>query len=181
MRKTACPCSLCTKIKNNVFVGFASFSATARWPVHALCIMTLQLAVSTQFMLSTVLQRGGKLHAPGFLPVWTPVLNWREQGAAAYAPCFLLSLRRPCLSGLDISNPARGCGLDRANPDWGTQRRGLDAARSSQSPRAWIAVPTCPCNLHCWLIWMFRGSSGAHQETKRIYSRGFSSFSILSG
>ena len=49
---------------------------------------------------------------------------------------------------LYISNPARRCGLDRANPDRGAQRRGLDAARSSPNPRAWIAVPTCPCNLH---------------------------------
>ena len=47
-----------------------------------------------------------------------------------------------------ISNPARGCGLHRANPDRGAQRRGLDAARSSPNPRAWIAVPTCPCNFH---------------------------------
>ena len=29
--------------------------------------------------------------------------------------------------GVDISNQARGCGLDRANPDRGAQRRGLDA------------------------------------------------------
>ena len=51
--------------------------------------------------------------------------------------------------GLYISNPARGCGLDRENPDRGAQRRGLDAARSSPNPRAWIAVPTCPCSLQC--------------------------------
>ena len=137
-----------------------------------------------------------------------------------------------------ISNPAWGCGQDRANPDRGVQRLGLDAARSSPNPRAWpknVAVPTRPCNLHCWLIWMFstrrqtvvktnvsplglhqrlarrwwspkgetfvlttvyllvlnivlskliwmlQESSGAHQETKRIDSRGFPSFSILSG
>ena len=44
---------------------------------------------------------------------------------------------------MEISNPARGCGLDRANPDRGAQRRGLDATRSSPNPRAWIAPATC--------------------------------------
>ena len=79
--------------------------------------------------------------------------------------------------GWYISNPARGCGLDRANPD----RGGLVAARSTPNPRAWIALPTWNCNLHGWLIWILQGSSDAHQETVRIDSRGFPSFSILSG
>ena len=43
-----------------------------------------------------------------------------------------------------ISNPAWGCGPDRANPDRGAQRRGQNAAWFRPKYECWIAIPTCP-------------------------------------
>ena len=44
----------------------------------------------------------------------------------------------------EISNSARGCGPDQANPDRGAQRRGQGAAWFRPIYECWIAVPTCP-------------------------------------
>ena len=44
----------------------------------------------------------------------------------------------------NISNPAWGCGPDRANPDRGAQGWGQDAGWFRLKYECWIVVPTCP-------------------------------------
>ena len=62
-----------------------------------------------------------------------------------------ISMERSVHGGVHCENctakachPAWGCGPDRANPDWGAQRRGQNAAWFRPKYECWIAVPTCP-------------------------------------
>ena len=75
----------------------------------------------------------------------------RQVGPYGHGPGEIVRDRQRCRHQMHryISNPARGCGPDRANPDRGAQRRGLDAARSGPNSEGL----DCCSHMPSTLIW----------------------------
>ena len=143
------------------------------WPVK---VLVLAYIPRTILVTGVWWVERNPMHLTAF--VVDPDLLRQTADVSSVRRCITHSVRAP-----NISNPARGC----AGAEPGKSRPRRTAPRSGCSPvqpksEGLDCCSHMPLQLaHCWLIWMLQGSSGVYQETKRINSRGFRSFSILFG